>query len=208
MKKYFIYKILPVCLILFTGSCTGENSTGNSINCVQEYKKITQQIESKSKTNNLNAENTASSLLSSCAKHTGLRITLADINIAKGDNPAALKYIDDALKIEPNNHKAIHVKGVILSLLGKVDLSLEMLKKSLDLEPNNIDYLVNYCSTLESFTRYEDAIKICSRATQHNKVPPVVYFLRGRSYEAIGKNKDAQRDYDKAKKLGFNMWPK
>lgn len=194
-------KSLSFFFILFTGSCSAESHISeNQIDCDKKYKEVKVKIIS-----NQDVGNVVTKLLQSCPEHVGLRLSMAESNITKGNNDSALENVDKALKIEPGNAGGLHLKGVILSLSGKIEPSLKLLNKSLSLEPNNIDYLVNYCSTLEMFGKYNDAIKICTRAIKHKKAPPVVYFIRGRVLEAMGKKKYAKQDYDRAKELGFKQ---
>lgn len=211
MKKYLKFKIMATSVLVFTCSCSVANSINQSDDCIQEYNKIVTIIKNNStKPKSVNPYNSdlearLSQLLPACPKHAGLKVIMANVQISLGKNIVAQKYVNEALSLEPNYAEAIHVKGVLLSLEGKVEDSLRNLKRSLDLEPDNIDFLVNYCSTLESFGRYENAIKICSQAVQSAYVPPAVFYIRGRAYEGIGQKAKAQLDYDKARELGFDM---
>ena len=53
---------------------------------------------------------------------------------------------------------------------------------------------------LEQFDR---AIKDLDEATRLNPQYAVGYYLRGLIYEELGKSKEAERDFKKAKELGF-----
>ena len=214
MKKSLIFKILLTNALILAGSCSVASPVKRSVDCNQAYNEIVNQIKNKSgKPKAVNPYNndlavSISKLLPACPKHVGLRVLMADVQVSLGKNITALGYITEALHIDPDNADAIHVKGILLSLEGKVEESLTLLKRSLDLEPDNIDFLVNYCSTLESFAQYEETIEACSKAAQFDNAPPVVFYIRGRDYEATGYKKNAQQDYDKARELGFDMWPK
>jgi FK506-binding protein 8 len=50
---------------------------------------------------------------------------------------AALKSVDAAILLQPNNVKALFRKGKILASKGELDQSIEILRKALSLEPDN-----------------------------------------------------------------------
>lgn len=206
-KKPFLYRILPAILAPFIWASSSSCAIAFELNCDLKATELDKKFTLKQDDENLykEIELELKKVLPICSKNVALRVIMADVKLALGNNNSALKYINDALHIQPDNPSAIHVKGIVLSLLGSADESLELIENSLSLEPNNIDFLVNYCSTLEIFLRYEDAIKICSRAIEHDDAPSVVYFIRGRSYESLNRLNEAKKDYDKAKQLGFTM---
>jgi Tfp pilus assembly protein PilF len=210
MKKGQLVTILLPAIIMLEGSCTGDSSNEGIVDCEQEYIQIVHKIENRctdprnSVTVLADLETNLSNVLQACPNHSGLRVLMADIQVSSGKNVSALGYIRQALEIDPDNAEAIHVKGVILSLEGDVDESLALMEHSLDMEPNNIDFLVNYCSTLESFSRYEEAIRVCSRALTKENAPAVVFYIRGRAYEGIGQKGNARLDFERARERGFN----
>lgn len=210
MSRVFMkYKLVTFfILIIITHPSMG--SMDNSIDCNEEYKMVNQFLSQQSVKNYNFAEYQSidkklNAVMPFCKKHAALNRSMAQVKISLGKNMEALAYADVANSVEPNNPEGIHLKGMIYSLIGNKDKSLELLKKSLTLEPNNIDFLVNYCSTLEMFSMYTEAVNACSKATEYNEIPPVVYYIRGRAHEALGDKKKANSDYIKAKELGFTI---
>jgi tetratricopeptide (TPR) repeat protein len=207
---YHQKRIIPLLVVLLflalTGSCS---SVSSDINCDNEYEVIIQKYNIKSRPpveqpnyyNNLATD--ISKALLTCPKHIGLKVLMANTQVSLGKNITALAYVSEALEIDENNAEALHTKGMIMSMEGQTDESLYLLKRSLKLEPDNVNYHVNYCSTLESIGEYQQAIDACSRAIDLGHVPAVVFYIRGRSYEATGNQKHAMTDYNQAKALGF-----
>jgi tetratricopeptide (TPR) repeat protein len=209
MKYNLLLRILIVGTTFLIGSCSNAETALEPINCATRYDELVSEIKSNANRQNLESPyseeliGTVAELLPLCPNNTGLRILMANIQTSLGKNITALVYATEALHLEPDNAEATHTKGMILSLEGKTDESLTLLEKSLELAPGNLNFQINYCSTLESVGHYKEAIAICSQAIKSERVPPVVFFIRGRSYDAMGQKDKARIDYDKAKALGF-----
>ena len=211
-KLFWVYRFVSLFL-LATVSNISTAGMDNSFDCNEEQKQVKQFINKQSGKNYNPAgyESVNQKLIKImpyCKEHVELNVSMAQIQMSLGKNIEAAKYINDALAIDPNHPDATHIKGVLYSLVGDREKSLELIKKSLILDPDNIDYLVNYCSTFEMFSMYKDAVNACSKASEHKKAPSAVYYIRGRAYEALGEKEKANLDYVKAKELGFTMFPK
>jgi Flp pilus assembly protein TadD len=185
---------------------------GASVSCDSEYAKIASAFTDRSLSREQRESLIArlSGLINDCPKHAGLKILMADAQVSIGNNVSALAYATEALGMEPRNADAMHVKGSILFMEGQTDAAVALLKKSIELEPTNIEFQTNMCSTWETLGKYNKAVESCSTAIRLAKdsPPPVLYYLRGRAYEALGDIENSGSDYRKAKALGFDMWPK
>jgi Flp pilus assembly protein TadD len=214
-RIYYFYSPLHIgaliFLLLVNWSCTSAAVRGSSVNCDSEHAKIAPAFTGRSLSIEQRESLIArlSGLIDDCPEHAGLKILMADAQVSIGNNVFALAYATEALEIEPRNADAMHVKGSILFMEGQTDAAIVLLKKSIELEPNNIEYQTNMCSTWETLGKYNNAVETCSSAIRLAKdsPPPVLYYLRGRAYEALGDVKNSDSDYRKAKALGFDMWP-
>lgn len=128
---------------------------------------------------------------------------MANTQVSLGKNLTALAYANEAIEIDKNNADAIYTKGMILALEGEIAEAIRLLERSIELAPDNVYFMVGYCSTLESAALYKEAIAICSSVLERQDAPPVVFYIRGRAYEAMGQEANAQQDYEKARQLGF-----
>lgn len=146
--------------------------------------------------------------MSDCPTHAGLRTLMADAQLSAGRNELALRYAEEALAIDPDDAAALHVAGSILFTQGRVQEALPLLQKSIELEPLNIEYRINMCSTLESIAEYDSALTHCSAAIElgRSTPSPIPYYLRSRINSALGNREDALKDLDTARSLGFAGW--
>jgi Flp pilus assembly protein TadD len=206
-----IQRYVLVCLLLLLIGCSESITQDSSEICENGYSKIVAEFKDNSlsheRRENLIAR--LSELTSNCPKHVGLKILMADAQVSIGNNISALAYITSALEIEPTNAEALHVKGSILFMEGQNEEAITLLKRSVVLDPANVEFLTNLCSTWESTENYAAAVESCSKAIQltNEAPPPVLYYMRGRAYEALGNIRESENDYRKAKELGFDMWP-
>jgi len=71
----------------------------------------------------------------------------------------AIKYCDEAIKINPNDAVAWSIKGICLNFLHCYEEALACCEKAISLDPNNASAWYNKASSEEALGRKEDAIK-------------------------------------------------
>ena len=200
---------LVVCLVTFLVSVVAAESAAptasgwTNVKCDAEYRSV-QALVRTSKLHNKNQIlskilGIAEQNKEKCPNHVGVQVLLAYLHMAVGENLRALAYASNAVRLAPNDPEALHVNGLVLSVEGDSEESLRLLKRSVDLDRNNLTFLVNYCSTLELFAKYKKAVEVCSRAIDMPNSPPIVLYIRHRAYAALGHKADAQRDLEKYK---------
>lgn len=145
--------------------------------------------------------------LDSCASDVGFLLLMSDVYMSLGDNNNALKYAEEALSQDQYNALANHSVGNLLILTGDYTRGLEYLKKSVSLDSTNQLMKFNLCSSLELVERYNEAVEICSQLVEAGFQKGPALFVRGRSYEALGMQDKARKDYDEAKQLGYELLP-
>lgn len=205
MKHSFLFVMFFVKSVGLS-TCVFASNIPERNYCDVEYKKHTEIL----KNNNMEKDvqfykdmnDQLSVLIKKCEDHSGLFALMAYNLLPLQKNLEALSYAAKALHIDPENAEAMYVKGVVLSLLGDKEGSIELIKKSVETTPENLIYKVGYCSTLELFGEYKKAIIACSELIDKNEAPAIIYFIRGRAYKALGDNNNAQNDkelYEKFK---------
>ncbi len=145
--------------------------------------------------------------LDSCASDVGFLLLMSDVYMSLGDNNNALKYAEEALSQDQYNALENHSVGNLLILTGDYTRGLEYLKKSVSLDSTNQLMKFNLCSSLELVERYNEAVEICSQLVEAGFQKGPALFVRGRSYEALGMQDKARKDYDEAKQLGHELLP-
>lgn len=74
-------------------------------------------------------------------------------------------------------------------------------ERTLQINPNHIDGLANYASTLGTLGDYEGAIRFFKKAIALNPSEPNYYQMVGMTYQNLGRTADAQEYFRKAKRL-------
>ncbi|HLU88136.1 MAG TPA: tetratricopeptide repeat protein, partial [Taishania sp.] len=70
-------------------------------------------------------------------------LELVRVNIAKGDNVAAEKSLNDAIDADPKNKQLHYIIGTIYTDLGQDEKAEEALLKALEIDPNYADAQYN-----------------------------------------------------------------
>ncbi|MDK2790952.1 MAG: hypothetical protein PWP15_1461 [Methanothermococcus sp.] len=121
--------------------------------------------------NNIMAKNNKNKVLEKLKENE----KLGKINnlISKGNNAIdnkdyepALKYYNEALKIDPNITSIWNNKGLTLHYLGRYSEAIECYNKALELDPNNTIAWCNKGSSLYELNKYIEAIKCYDKALE------------------------------------------
>jgi len=154
---------------------------------------------------------------------------LAQIDTFRGDLDKALDLIDRALIKNWHNHKARHLKVIILRKLGKREEATQLIKDSLAIDNFNFGvlyerYLISdkaedlqhfkeiirgYAHNYNEFSldyamagQFDEAISLLKVFTDENKeVYPMVYYFMGWYYEQKADSINALKCYKKASQM-------
>ena len=135
----------------------------------------------------LRAEASLFFTLEGCHDDIRFLILMSKLQMMKGDNEAALNYVNQALLLNENNPTANELKGSALLLLGQNKLGIEYISRAVKFAPDNTDIAFIYCSSLEWVGEYDSAIKVCSEVINTGNNIAAATYIRGRAYDAIGK---------------------
>jgi len=154
---------------------------------------------------------------------------LAQIDTFRGDLDKALDLVDRALIKNWHNHKARHLKVVILRKLGRIEAANKLIDESLKIDKFNFGVLYerhilsnkqghleefknmlrNYAHNYIEFAldyamagQFEDAIKLLEVYTSGNaEAYPMVYYFIGWFYEQNGNTSKALESFKKASQM-------
>jgi len=157
---------------------------------------------------------------------------LAQIDCFRGDLDKALDLVDRALIKNWHNHKARHLKIIILRKLGKIEAAKELIRQSLEIDKFNFGVLyerylisnkIEDLNTFENLLRgyahnynefsldyalagqFDEAISLLKVHTEsQEEVYPMVYYFMGWYYEQKAENKKALEAFEKASKMSDN----
>jgi tetratricopeptide (TPR) repeat protein len=154
---------------------------------------------------------------------------LAQIDAAKGDFTKALELVDKSLIRNWHNHKARHLKVILLRKMGKIKEAKALIKASLAIDSFNFGVLFEqYCiskkaADLKIFTdlirdnphnylefaidyaqagQYADALKLLSvYAKGKTAIYPMIAYFMGYYHAQLGNKEEAKKHYNVGQKM-------
>ena len=141
-----------------------------------------------------------------CNGFANLHTLLAGTYICIGKNLLALSHSKIATELDPSSWESNHTHGTALLLTGEFKQGISYLEKSISLNPENNSLLLNLCSSYELVKEFKKAIATCTDVININnpELSKSAYYIRGLSYKFINQKENAERDFKKAKELGFD----
>lgn len=109
----------------------------------------------------------------------------------------ALADFNLVLAADPNRSEVHSAIGATLAAQGKYQEARESLLKALELNPSNVEAICSLGGVYYSTENYKAAIEEYTKALKL-RPSPQIYFARGVSYAAYGKDKEALADYKAA----------
>lgn len=114
----------------------------------------------------------------------------------------AIKYYDEALKVEPNNIRALGLKGSCLHFLHKYDEAIKCYDEGIKIDPKDIYCWYNKGHSLSGLKKYDDAIvcfdKALTLCDKNDKFIPYLLECKAYVYYHRGDYKKAEEIIDKA----------
>jgi tetratricopeptide (TPR) repeat protein len=107
--------------------------------------------------------------------------TAGDLFIYEGEYESALYMVEKTLEIEPNDTRALVLKGDILYCLNRDLEALDTFNKALALNPACVEALISKAGVLDILGKYREAAECCQQAFQQMK--PHQAFLLPSLYE-------------------------
>jgi len=110
----------------------------------------------------------------------------------------ALKAINKALNIEPNNPEYVGCKGLILEDLKRYEEALVIYDKRIKLEPDWIEGYYDKGDLLNKLGRYREAIKVFDILIELNPTEPYSWYLKAITLSKISHNIKIEKFYNEA----------
>jgi tetratricopeptide (TPR) repeat protein len=107
--------------------------------------------------------------------------TAGDLFIYEGEYESALYMVEKTLEIEPQDVRALVLKGDILYCLNRDLEALDIFNKVLAIDPGSVEALISKAGVLDVLGKYRDAAECCQLAFQQMK--PHQSFLLPSLYE-------------------------
>jgi len=123
-----------------------------------------------------------------------------------GDYQGAIRALDNATKLSPQDKHIWMSKGLILAAhLGRFNESIEAYDRALQIDPKDADAWFGKGAALNKTGRYEEAVLALDKATDLNPELAPAWKVKGDAFKALGRQAEADAAYTKAGELGYRM---
>jgi tetratricopeptide (TPR) repeat protein len=117
------------------------------------------------------------------------------------DYPGALKELDRAIEINPDDFSSINMRGLVKFELGRHKEALEDFNKVVQIDPTSFSAYHNRANAKIIMKDYEGAINDFDMAIKLNPQSSIEYYNRGKAKFEIGDYKGAINDFNSSVKL-------
>ena len=120
-------------------------------------------------------------------------VDFARFQLGSADLPGAVRSIDRAIALSPNDVEALLLKGGVIRATQGPDKSLAWFDRALAVDANSIETLLERASTLSDLKRYDAARADLKRVTDLIPNHPLAMYLSAATSVREGKFDDATR---------------
>ena len=152
-------------------------------------------------------ENDLFKAIDECRTYSGMFVLMGEVQIEMGQVPLAVVYGRKSVELDPQYWRAHKLLGTSRMLNKEVEAGLIALYKALELDPENTNVKLNLVSALVENKEYDKALKLVNSIIELNdhSILATAYFLRSEAYKGKGLIIEADKDSQRAKKLGFAL---
>lgn len=104
-----------------------------------------------------------------------------DLFIYEGDYESALRMVEKTLEIEPQDVRALVLRGDILYCLNRDQEALDTFDTALSINPDSVEALISRAGVLDVLGKYREALECCTRAFE--QIQPYQNFLLPSLYD-------------------------
>lgn len=126
---------------------------------------------------------------------------LGVIELQKRSLPAALRFIDRAIEIDPDNAAFLSNRGVALQDLKRYDEALSSYDRALATRPDNAEVLNNRGTVLRELKRFGESVQSYDRALALRPDYAEAHNNRGNALRELNRFDEAVSSYDRALKF-------
>ncbi len=111
--------------------------------------------------------------------------------INQGDLINAQRQFSEILKKDPENSRVIYLLGCIYIQNGLIDKAIVLIEKALDLDKDNVIYLLKYANVLKKKGSLELAVKTLKKVISLQQENHEAWFKLGNLYKHLGQNQNS-----------------
>jgi hypothetical protein len=110
------------------------------------------------------------------------------------DVSEAMRYYKEAVRLNPQNDKALNMIGTLMSEQESRDSALIYFKKAFEIAPKNIQYAKNLSITSFKTGHGQDGYDYAKKAVECDILDPEAWYLRGLMYYLLKKSSLTEED--------------
>ncbi len=112
------------------------------------------------------------------AANPDLWVDIARFRAGSGDQAGAIAAVDEAVKLEPNNVRALQYRGELLRFQFGLGAALPWFERALQIDPNDVALLTEYAATLGDMGRMTDMLTVARKIISLDGRNPRAFFMQ------------------------------
>ncbi len=111
-------------------------------------------------------------------KNPDLWVDIARFRANTGDQAGATNAIDEAVKLDPENIRALQYRGELLRFQFGLGAALPWFERALQIDPNDVPLLTEYAATLGDMGRMTDMLVVARKIIALDGLNPRALFMQ------------------------------
>jgi tetratricopeptide (TPR) repeat protein len=126
-------------------------------------------------------------------KNPDLWVDIARFRARSGDQAGATNAVDEAVKLDPANIRALQYRGELLRFQFGLGAALPWFERALQIDPNDVPLLTEYAATLGDMGRMTDMLVVARKIIALDGNNPRAFFMQAVLAARAGKYGLARR---------------
>lgn len=126
-------------------------------------------------------------------KNPDLWVDIARFRADSGDQAGATNAVDEAVKLDPDNIRALQYRGELLRFQFGLGASLPWFERALEIDPNDVPLLTEYAATLGDMGRMTEMLTVARKIISLDGRNPRAFFMQAVLAARAGKYGLARR---------------
>lgn len=111
-------------------------------------------------------------------KNPDLWVAIARFRADTGDQAGATNAVDEAVKLDPRNIRALQYRGELLRFQFGLGAAIPWFERALQIDPNDVPLLTEYAATLGDMGRMTDMLVVARKIISLDGHNPRAFFMQ------------------------------
>jgi|TARA_R100001244_G_scaffold44182_8_gene39941 tetratricopeptide (TPR) repeat protein len=111
-------------------------------------------------------------------KNPDLWVAIARFRADTGDQAGATNAVDEAVKLDPGNIRALQYRGELLRFQFGLGAAIPWFERALQIDPNDVPLLTEYAATLGDMGRMTDMLAVARKIISLDGHNPRAFFMQ------------------------------